>query len=334
MTFHLCRAQGSQADVSSSPAELKISSKFLVVQEEGVLSLLLVGSVLLTLSLRDTSWMLTLYNSPKQSVSSSYNVLTAFSLPLVSGVAQTDSKGSTGKRRSPVLICVHSSDTTPPSSSSSPPLETTLTDSHFRLESVLFRLLFGIDAALAKSPVVLCALPDGCLYFLPVRLPAAQLRALHSLEQPVVFVGTSSVMETGLGHPHSLVAVGELGRVVQIKTNKEQQEGGGSTAAFIERFVPGPVISVCVDKNSLYYSTGSDLLRLDLSLGSSERESQEREGKASSKTDTSLQSPTSLNVCRLVALAEPACSTAGKQSQAQHRVVNLTNSDPEAVSSL
>lgn len=320
VTFHVCRAQSSQADVSSSPAELKISSEFLVVLEKGVLSLLLVGSVLLTLSQRDTTWMLTLYSSSKQSLSSIYEMLTSFSLPLVSGVVHTHPEGNTGKRRRPVLICVHSSDTTtPPSSSSTSPSEITLIDSHFRLEPVLFKLLFGIDAALAKSPVVLCGLPDGCLYFLPLRLPGSRLRVLHSLEQPVVFVGTSSVVEMGPGHAQCLVAVGELGRVVLIKTNKGGLEGGGSKAGFIERCVPGPVMCGCIDKNSLYYSVGSDLLRLDLSAGSFGREGQEREEETSSKTDATLKSPVSLNVCRVIALAEATCNTAGKQSQTQQR---------------
>lgn len=303
VTFHLCRAQSSPADASSSPAELSISSEFLAVAEEGVLSLLLVGDVLLTLSQRDTSWSLTLYRS------SNYEMLSSFSLPLVSGVVHNDTEAKTGMRRT--LICVHSSDASPSTSSS----EATLSDGHYRLESLLFKLLFGIDAALAKSPVILCGLPDGCLCFLPLRLPGSRLRVLHSLEQPVVFVGASVVTETGPGHAQCLVAVGELGRVVLIKTDKGGSEGGGSRAGFIEGCVPGPVTCGCVDRNGLYYSTGSDLLVLDLSEGSSRREGQEKDEETPSKRDAALQSPTSLNVCRVVALAQPTRNTAGKQAE-------------------
>uniref|UniRef100_A0A671TV02 FA core complex associated protein 100 n=1 Tax=Sparus aurata TaxID=8175 RepID=A0A671TV02_SPAAU len=295
-----CVIQSSLADASSSPSELKISSEFLLVPEEGVLSLLLVGSVLLTLSQRDTSWILTLYNCPKQSASSSCESLTSFSLPLVSSVVQDDDEGKTGVRRRPVLICVCSGDATPLPSSSTSSSEVTLTDRHIRLEPVLFKLLFGVDAALAKSPVILCGLPDGCLCFLPVRLAGSRPRVLHNLEQPVVFVGASAVMKMGLGHAQCLVAVGELGRVVLIKTDKGGPEGGGNTAGFTERCVPGPVVCGCVDKNCLYYSTGSDLLRLDLNE------------ETSSKTDAARQSPTSLSVCRVVALAEPAHNPAGE----------------------
>ncbi|KAM9336788.1 Fanconi anemia core complex-associated protein 100 [Symphorus nematophorus] len=303
LQFLLSRAQSSLADASSGPAELKISSESLVVPEEGVLSLLLIGSVLLTLSQRDTAWMLTLHNSPAQSASSSYETLTSFSLPLVLGVVHSDTEGQTEMRRRPVMICVHSSDTTPPSSSPTPSSEATLSNGHFCLQPVLFKLLFGIDAALAKSPVMLCGLPDGRLCFLPLRLPGSRLQVLHSLEQPVAFVGASAQF---------LVAVGELGRVVLIKTDKGGPEEGSSTAGFTERCVPGPVMCGCVDKSCLYYSTGSDLLRLDLSEGSTGREGQERDEETSSKTDTGLQSPTSLNVCRVVTLAEPSCSTAGE----------------------
>ncbi|KAK2820787.1 hypothetical protein Q5P01_023746 [Channa striata] len=83
LPFLLSRTQGS-----SSPAELKISSEFLVVGEEGALSLLLVGSVLLILSHRDTSWLLSLYKTPKEAQRSSYEKLSSFSLPLVSAVVK------------------------------------------------------------------------------------------------------------------------------------------------------------------------------------------------------------------------------------------------------
>ncbi|XP_036938065.1 Fanconi anemia core complex-associated protein 100 isoform X2 [Acanthopagrus latus] len=310
--FLLSRAQSSLADAASSPFELKISSEFLLVPEEGVLSLLHLGSVLLTLSQRDTSWILTLYNCPKQSSSSSCESLTSFSLPLVSSVVQDDDERETRVRRRPVLICVCSSDATPLPSSSTSSSEATLPDGHIRLEPVLFKLLFGVDAALAKSPVILCGLPDGCLCFLPLRLPGSRLRVLHNLEQPVVFVGASAVMETGLRHAQCLVAVGELGRVVLIKTDKGGPEGRGSRANFTERCVPGPVVCGCVDKTCLYYSTGSDLLRLDLSGGSLGQEGQESNEETSSTTVAARQTPTSLNVCRVIALAEPTHNHAGE----------------------
>jgi len=303
VTFHLCRAPSSPADASSSPAEVKMSPEFLAVPEEGVLSLLLVGSVLLTLSQRDASWILTLYRS------SNYEMLRSLSLPLVSG----DTAGKTGMRRRPLLICVHSSAVAaPPSPPSTPEVSGVGGDGHLCLEPVLFKLLFGIDAALAKSPVVLCGLPDGCLCFLPLRPPAPRLKVLHSLEQPVAFIGVSGgATDAGPGHARCLVAVGERGRVVLIKSEKG---GGGNRTVFIEGCVQGPVMCGCVDATRLYYSTGSDLLALDLSEVSSERDGHGGDVETSGVA-AALRSPASLNVCRVVALAEPTRNTAGKRAE-------------------
>ncbi|XP_074518627.1 Fanconi anemia core complex-associated protein 100 [Halichoeres trimaculatus] len=287
-------------DASSSPAEIQISSELLVVPEEGILSLFFEGSILLTLSQRDVSWVLTLYRSLKQSKPSNFEMLGSFSLPVIPGVTHNDSERKTGTRRRPVLMCVRSSDTTHLSSSSS--------TNSVSLEHVLFKLLFGIDAALAKSPVILCGLPDGRLCFLPLYPSGTGLRVLHSLEQPVIFMGAASVEER-TGHAQCLVAVGEEGRVVLMGVNKGGAEGGGYTAGFTEGCVPGPVVCGCVEENCLYYSTVSDLLALDLS----ERlRGIQKEEKASSMKVAVFQNITSLNVCRVVALADPTRNTAGE----------------------
>ncbi|KAL6095259.1 faap100 [Pungitius sinensis] len=286
------RLLGSRAGGSPGPAELKLSPELLAFAEEGVLSLLLVGSVLLTLSQRDSSWILTQYRS------SDHQLLRSVRVPLVSGV---EAGAKTGRRRRPLLTCVQ-----PPSPAASPPAS----DGRSRLEPLLFKLLFGIDAALAKSPVVLCGLPDGRLCFLPLRPVGSRLTVLHSLEQPVAFVGASGATVAGGGLARCLVAVGEQGRVVLIKSDKGGSEGGGGRADFIEGCVPGPVTCGCVDKKRLYYSTGSDLLVLDLP-----EESPEREGPSAEKarvTRAALRSPSSLNVCRVLALAEPTCNAAGE----------------------
>uniref|UniRef100_A0AAQ4QTA7 FA core complex associated protein 100 n=1 Tax=Gasterosteus aculeatus aculeatus TaxID=481459 RepID=A0AAQ4QTA7_GASAC len=293
VTIHLCRAGSPPADAHRGPAELKLTSEFLAFAEEGVLSLLLVGSVLLTLSQRRSSWTLTLYGS------SDYEVLRSVSL--ASGVVHNE----TGTRRRPPLTCVRSSAATPPPSASS-----SVSDGCLCLEPILFKRLFGIDAALAKSPVVLCGLPDGRLCFLPLRPPGSRLAVLHSLEQPVVFVGASGVTDNGRGHARCLVAVGEQGKVVLIQAEKGGAEGGADRTGFTEGCVPGPVACGCVDEKRLYYSTGSDLLVLDLP-----EESPERDGPSVEKsrvTHAALQSPSSLNVCRVLALAPPTRSTAGE----------------------
>ncbi|KAM4525523.1 Fanconi anemia core complex-associated protein 100 [Odontesthes bonariensis] len=302
----LHRAQSLSEDASPRPAELKISSECLVVGADGVLALLLVGSVLLTLCHRDASWLLTLYKTPQQTHSSAYEVLSSFSLPMVAPVLQGGTESKTGLTRRPVLICVHSADKTQPSP------DATSAHAYLSLEPVLFKLLFGVEAALSVSPVILCGLPDGRICFLPLRLPGSRLRVLHSLEQPVVFVGALVAKETDPGRGQCLVAVGEQGRAVLIKTDKGGPERGCRMASFTEFCVSGPVECGCVDKSCLYYSTGSDLLTLNLSKGSLGRESKDKDEEASRITAAALQSPSSLNVCRVVALAEPSCNAAGE----------------------
>lgn len=210
-----------------------------------------------------------------------------------------------------MLVCVRPGDASPQSS------EVTLSAGHFSLQPTLFKLLFGIDAALAKSPVVLCGLPDGRLYHLPLHLPASRLRVLHSLEQPIVFIGTCSAEETDAGKTSALVAVGATGRVVLIGTERARPGQEDCSAGFIETCVPGPVICGCTHGKFLYYSTGSDLLRLDLSVGSFSKDDLDKYEEGCK--DSFLQSPVSLNVCRVVAFAEPSSTAAGEQDQARHK---------------
>lgn len=270
-------------------------------------SLLLVGSTLLTVSQRDAAWSLTLYTSSTQSACSGFQTLTSFSLPPASGLLLSD--GAARKSRRPVLVCVRSSDAAP-----------ALSDGHFRLQPTLFKLLFGIDAALAKSPVVLCGLPDGRLYHLPLHLSTSRLRILHSLEQPLVFIGSFAAEETDAGDASALVAVGDMGRVLLIRTQTAAPGKEERSAAFTDTCVPGPVMCGCTHGNFLYYSTGSDLLRLDLSAVSIRKDDPDNYiGTNSRDSDSFLQSPVSLNVCRVVALAEASSTAAGEQRQARHQ---------------
>ncbi|KAM4716331.1 LOW QUALITY PROTEIN: Fanconi anemia core complex-associated protein 100 [Anableps anableps] len=289
----------------SGPTELKISSESVVAVADGVSSLLLVGSVLLTLCQTDTSWLLTLYQTPQPSQSSLCDVLTSFSLPRVSPSVQGDTESKS------VLICVYLGDMPPPSSSPAAS-DARSPRSHFPLQPVLFKLLFGVEAALSKSPVILCGLPDGRLLFLPLRIPGSRLRILHSLEQPVVFVGASAVMETDAGCAGCLIALGKQGRAVLIKADTAGSKGAGAIARFTEGCVPGPVQCACVDRSCLHYSTGSDLLTLDLSEGSAGRAGKDGTEEASRSSPAALHRPVPLNVSGVVALDQPTRNAAGE----------------------
>ncbi|PWA14144.1 hypothetical protein CCH79_00016773 [Gambusia affinis] len=261
----------SSHDAGSGPTEVKISTECLVAVADRVSSLLVVGSVLLTLCRTDSSWSLTLYQTQRASQSDPCDLLASFSLPLVSPSVQGDTES-----RCPLL----------------------------------FRLLFGAEAALSKSPVVLCGLPDGRLSFLPLRIPGSRLRILHSLEQPVVFVGASAVMETDAGSAGCLIALGKQGRAVLIRAGRAGSEGGGGTM-FTLGCVPGPVECACMDQGRVYYSTGSDLLSVDLWDGSSGTAGRQ-EDEGSRSNPAALLTPVSLNVSGVAALHQPTCSSAGE----------------------
>lgn len=285
--FFFFRVQSSVVNPSSGPAVLEISVESLVVEEESVSSLLVVHPVLLSLSQEGDLWRLNVYKPSKQSSSGGYERLSSVTVPALSDVLHEG-----GGERRPVLVCVQAGGPEPPSSPS---------EANLHLEPVLFKLLFGIDAALLKSPVILCGLPDGRLCFAPLHPLRSKLRVLHSLEQPVVFIGASVLSGSGPEPAQCLVAVGEQGRVMLITADEAGPEGTGVGARFTEGCVAGPVLCACVLKNFLCYSTGSDLLVLDLSGGAEEPA---RDKEAFSRRSEALQSPSSLNVCRVVVLAQ------------------------------
>ncbi|XP_029934260.1 Fanconi anemia core complex-associated protein 100 [Myripristis murdjan] len=309
----LSSVPGSPANTVSGPAELKISSDSLAVGEEGVSSLLLSGSVLVTLSQRDSLWQLTLYKTPAstRSASSGYEKLTELSLPVVSVSLRDRMQGhqTRGAAGRPVLICVHSSDEPQPPPSS----QKTFKDGHFCLEPVLFKLLFGVDVALVKSPIIICGLPDGRLCFVPLHVPGSRIRVLHSLEQAVVFIGASVAMETGHGGARCLVAMGQQGKVLLIRSSEAGPETGGKVAGFVEGCVSGPVVCGHAGQDRLYYSTGSDLLTLDLARGQADTggPGQDETAGHGAVTPSALRNPVSLNVCSIVALAGATHNTSG-----------------------
>ncbi|KAM6951058.1 LOW QUALITY PROTEIN: Fanconi anemia core complex-associated protein 100 [Aplochiton taeniatus] len=300
----ISRVPSSSASQSPGPVLMKASPDWLAVREEGVCSLMLIGATLLTVSQRNSVWWFTLFSLPGSSLQTTCELC----LPVVpAALCDDESKDHRGRSWRPMLACV---------SASSSSAVATLGDGHFLLEPVLFSLLFGVDAALGESPIVLCGLPDGRLCFFPLRFPGSRIRVLHSLEQPIAFIGTSVAGETRPGSCICMVAVGRHGRVVLVRTCDGGPEEGGQVAGFSEGYVSGPVVCACADSRHLYYSTGSDLLSLDLSAGRarmgspgggeaaghSEQRGQGPGGERWNKA-AALQSPISLNVCRVIALA-------------------------------
>ncbi|XP_014442213.1 LOW QUALITY PROTEIN: Fanconi anemia core complex-associated protein 100 [Tupaia chinensis] len=212
----------------------------------------------------------------------------------------------------PVLCCV-----LPPG--------TRVTHSHtwghgsFVLDEALFGLLFGADATLLESPVILCGLPDGQLCCVVLKAlvlprsvpsdPAALVQILHHLEEPVVFIGavrTEPWAGEAMGetlstvHADCLVALGHHGRTLAIKAS--WGESGNPVPELREYHLVEPVLcAACGGGGHVYYSTPTDLCVVDLSWGGSPADPEEPSGGPG--TLPALLCPASLSICSAVALS-------------------------------
>ncbi|XP_073742029.1 Fanconi anemia core complex-associated protein 100 isoform X3 [Callorhinus ursinus] len=176
------------------------------------------------------------------------------------------------------------------------------------LEQALFGLLFGVDASLLESPVILCGLPDGQLCCVVLKTlvtsrlspgdPKALVKILHHLEEPVVFIGalkTESLAEDAEDtHPDCLVALGHGGRILAIKASWD--EAGTLVPELREYQLPGPVLcAACGGGGRVYHSTPSELCVADLARG---RASDRGPGGL-----PSLLCPAGLGICSVVTLS-------------------------------
>lgn len=175
----------------------------------------------------------------------------------------------------------------------------------FTLEGSLFGLLFGADAALLESPVLLVGLPSGQLCCVVLKtlgtsgLATGDLKGtakvLHHLEEPVLFIGalrTEPLAEdTEDTYSDCLVALGHHGRTLAIKAGRD--EAGSLDPVLREYCLPGPVLcAACGGDGRLYHSTPSGLCVVDLARPSTGPESL-----------PSLPCPASLSVCSVLTLS-------------------------------
>ncbi|KAM8943910.1 Fanconi anemia core complex-associated protein 100 isoform 2-T2 [Lycaon pictus] len=207
-------------------------------------------------------------------------------------------------RSLPVLCCV-----SPPGSSA---LHSHVRGSGgFTLEQALFGLLFGVDASLLESPVIVCGLPDGQLCCVVLKTlvtsrlspgdPKALVKILHHLEEPVVFIGAlktqSSAEDT---HPDCLVALGHHGRILAIRAS--WAEVGNLVSDLRECRLPGPVLcAACGAGGRVYYSTPSELCVVDLAAGGAPWKPEQPDGGPGGLP--SPLCPTSLGICSVVTLS-------------------------------
>lgn len=273
-----------------------VSDDSIVLTNFSLQAFTIVEKILVTLSLHKSIWSFDLYEEPG---SRPLRKLACFQVATVNSC----SLNITDKDKSPpVLTCIYPKGYTSVNSQQS--------DLHPYLEPRLFRLLFGVDASLVNSPVILCGLPDGRICCFPLLVPTlagprgeqrSPIRVLQSLEQPIVFVGTCVSGEHG---PQCFIAVGQRGKLLMVRSKQASSDGKEADYSFNEHSVRGPVLCVCVDDKRLYYSSLNDLHTLQFTTISSSE---------ATGTESQLQALTSdsLGVCRVIALARPLTNTTG-----------------------
>ncbi|KAM8786681.1 Fanconi anemia core complex-associated protein 100 [Rhynchonycteris naso] len=191
----------------------------------------------------------------------------------------------------------------------------------FMLEGALFGLLFGTDASILESPVILCGLPDGqlCSVVLKTLVTSrlapgglnALVRILHHLEEPVIFIGTlrTEPLAEDIEDTYSdcLVALGQHGRTLAVKAS--WNEAGNLVPELREYCLPGPVLcAACGKDGRVYHSTPSNLCVVDLAQGGTSQDPAQPDSPGGLP---SLLCPASLSVCSIITLSLSARSPEG-----------------------
>ncbi|XP_077184383.1 Fanconi anemia core complex-associated protein 100 isoform X1 [Paroedura picta] len=202
----------------------------------------------------------------------------------------------------------------------------------FILEEPLFSLLFGIDAAMLDSPMILCGFPDGQLCSVPLKSLSSldnhccedsPVKILHHLEEPVVFIGA---LRTEQKSPEAeeapafgdlgcdcVVALGHYGKMVAIKATQGEEV---KVPELREYYLQGPVLcAACSGGSRMYYSTHSDIYAVDLDSPTPDTEKLED----SPGTLPSALSPASLSICSVVAL-----SLSSRESEGESELLALS----------
>ncbi|GAB0197604.1 Fanconi anemia core complex-associated protein 100 [Grus japonensis] len=204
----------------------------------------------------------------------------------------------------------------------------------FVLEEPLFSLLFGIDAAMLESPMILCGFPDGQLCSVPLKAlsssPAVNgchdvsnqdppVKILHHLEEPIVFIGALRTERRAAEDAEDeqlfgdagcdcVVAVGHYGKMVAVKADQREE---ATVPELREYYLRGPILcAACGSGSRMYYSTHSDISAVDLDwVGDS---SDPEDAESCTGVLPPVLSPASLSICSVVALSLSSRASEGE----------------------
>ncbi|XP_074870811.1 Fanconi anemia core complex-associated protein 100 isoform X2 [Carettochelys insculpta] len=311
------QTDGDGREGASPSSVFPVDSDACIFPDAALCAFTLLGEAVITLSQAQGKWWLKLHElrDPAQDSQPCRQISQV-------GFSTGDQTGDEGDASPscflPVLCCTAAPGTAGPG-------EALWCSGGFTLEEPLFSLLFGIDAAMLNSPMILCGFPDGRLCCVPLKaLSSSQaveacgdvagqdlpVKVLHHLEEPVVFIGALRTEHRAPESPDDqqpfedlgcdcVVVVGHYGKMAAMKA---ERGGEAKVPEVREYYLQGPVLcAACGGGSRMYYSTYSDISAVDLDWVSNASDPESVDSAASGLPP--VLSPASLSICSVVALS-------------------------------
>ncbi|NXW93868.1 FP100 protein, partial [Alopecoenas beccarii] len=307
----------------------------------------LLNNFVITLSQADGKWWMKLHELPRpEQEGPPYRQVSE--VGFCPGPVPGDQGDAPPSRFLPVLCCASSPGTA--GSGEGP-----WCSGGFVLEEPLFSLLFGIDAAMLESPMILCGFPDGQLCSVPLKAlsssPAVDgchdisnqdspVKILHHLEEPIVFIGALRTEQRAVEDAEDeqlfgeagcdcVVAVGHYGKMVAVKADQRDE---ATVPELREYYLRGPVLcAACGSGSRMYYSTHSDISAVDLDRGGDSSDPEDTE--SCTGVLPPVLSPASLSICSVVALSLSSRASEGESEllalSAKGRLMSCELCSPE-----
>ncbi|XP_043940987.1 Fanconi anemia core complex-associated protein 100 isoform X2 [Protopterus annectens] len=323
----LIREADSEAEGAFVPVVIPIDLTCCVVKDSDITAFIIVDETIVAVAKVQHSWRIKFFKRSDLEATQKYERYDDVEISIVQRTRPVSLSSGTDDNDEllPVLYCVY------------PPAANILTEScHSNeraiLETSLFSLLFGVDATMLRTPVILCGFPDGQFCCLPLKRHSSSVMSygpsevsncktcvvvLHQLEQPVIFIQAQRtnqhVQETDERAQNEagvncncIVIVGHHGRMVVIKaSNKSEMQVPDFRQYHLGQ---SPILCGCCVGSYLYYSTSSELCMLELVC---QKDSQDSEDSIQSGDLPLSLFPASLNICSVVNLTVSSITSEG-----------------------
>lgn len=311
------QTDGDGQETNCPSGVLPVEADACVFPDSSLCMFTLLNTFVITLSQADGKWWMKLHELPRpEQEGSPYRQVSE--VGFCPGPVPGDQGDAPPSSFLPVLCCASSPGTA--GSGEGP-----WCSGGFVLEEPLFSLLFGIDAAMLESPMILCGFPDGQLCSVPLKAlsssPAVDgchdisnqdspVKILHHLEEPIVFIGALRTEQRaaedaedeqlfGEAGCDCVVAVGHYGKMVAVKADQRDE---ATVPELREYYLRGPVLcAACGSGSRMYYSTHSDISAVDLDRGGDSSDPEDAE--SCTGVLPPVLSPASLSICSVVALS-------------------------------